>query len=144
MQLAMFTSKADEGSSESAVRFLPVAEGPPGGAHGAAVVTAFDTCIWSTPAVARLVSVSPDQEEVGFTASLTVDFRKVVPLEATLLIRCSLVAAEPSSSDPLKTKWTMQAELLSNGEGEEQSNEVVYGTASALIISVRTPAAASL
>ena len=119
------------------VRFLPVAEGPPGGAHGAAVVTAFDTCIWSTPAVARLVSVSPDQEEVGFTASLTVDFRKVVPLETTLLIRCSLVGAEPSSSDPLKTKWTMQAELLSNGEGEG----VVYGTASALIISVRAPAA---
>ena len=140
MQLAMFTSKADEGRSESAVRFLPVAEGPPGGAHGAAVVTAFDTCIWSTPAVARLVSVSPDQEEVGFTASLTVDFRKVVPLETTLLIRCSLVGAEPSSSDPLKTKWTMQAELLSNGEGEG----VVYGTASALIISVRAPAAASL
>jgi acyl-coenzyme A thioesterase PaaI-like protein len=126
----MFSHIEHTERSETAVRFLAVAEGTPGNAHGGAVISALDTCIHSTPAMARLVSVSPTQTTVGFTASLKVNYRKIVPLGKTLLIRCALRESVPSASDKPNTNRTMThsmtARLLStDGLTEYDSAEVL-------------------
>jgi hydroxyacyl-ACP dehydratase HTD2-like protein with hotdog domain len=117
------------------VRFLPTSEGwaAPACAHGSAVLTAIDTCIWSSPSIAPLVSVSPQQSHVGFTASIAVRHARPAPLEQTLLIECAVVRAVPSSSDPTKMKLTVEAKLTSADRHTE------YSSGTALIISVQQP-----
>jgi acyl-coenzyme A thioesterase PaaI-like protein len=134
LQLALFAHRTDEGRSEAAVRFLPVTEGTGGNAHGGAVITAIDTCVWSTPALARLVSVSVPaaQAEVGFTASLSASYLKTVPLETTLRIRCALRAVTRGATDRRKRKWALRASLLS------ADGQVEYDNADVLIVSAPT------
>lgn len=72
-----FFWNAEQRKLVGAVQWFPNSEGPPGGSHGGSIASAFDEILAYMPW--KLLSKSPDDGLVAFTANLSVNYKKMVP-----------------------------------------------------------------